>query len=462
MERTENALETKLTCIELDERDKRIKEESWASLAARLPERDRESIIAGLKALYSLFTPDMIVWLANLYDPATGGFYCSNSARDNEGFLPDIESTYYALCFIEDLGAAEMFDNKWPLALPRWIKERAADWIYDLQDEDGYFYHPQWPKSYIQENKYFSRITRDYNTGRVLMRDFGRALKYPDEEPSEDKKSSKPNVLPQFASDEAFAEHLCKLEEQLVDITDARRAYKFYEYGNSFQSTVGFMSEKMKDMLEAFFDRHQNPENGLWSEGYHFDSTNGVHKIAAVYNYMGRELKHVDKMVESTMKILNFDPKTTPARYGVDIYNAWSAFPYIYKNIRNFSSGSEEERAEKCLAIKSRVFENAEAMIRITAENAAGFGYPDGSFGYARNTVGAGGTMQNCPCAIRGTKEGDLDGVSNIMIGLTNCIYGALELSDHIVPIYSERERVTYIKILEELDKKYREGKLKK
>ena len=164
-------------------------------------------------------------------------------------------------------------------------------------------------------------------------------------------------------------------------------------------------------------------------------------------------------MVESTIKILKFDPKTTPARYGVDIYNAWSAFPYIYENIRSFSSGGAEEREARCLAIKSLVFENAEDMIRNTAENAAGFGYPDGSFGYGRNTVGSCGTMQGCPCAIVGTKEGDLDGVSNIMIGLTGCIFGALELKDHIVPIYSERERATFISILEELDRTYREGK---
>jgi hypothetical protein len=212
-------------------------------------------------------------------------------------------------------------------------------------------------------------------------------------------------------------------------------------------------------MLEAFFDRHQNPVNGLWSEGLHFDSTNGVHKIAAVYNGIGREIKYVDKMVESTIKILNFDPKTTPARYGVDIYNAWSAFPYIYNNIRNFSSGDENVREARCLAIKSLVFENAEAMIKNTAENAAGFGYPDGSFGYGRNTVGSCGTMQGCPCAIHGAKEGDLDGVSNIMIGLVNCIFGAFELKDCIVPIYSERESVTYVKIIEELDRAYREGR---
>ena len=127
--------------------------------------------------------------------------------------------------------------------------------------------------------------------------------------------------------------------------------------------------------------------------------------------------------------------------------------------MRKFSSGSEEEREKRCLDIKSLVFENAEAMIRNTAENAAGFGYPDGSFGYGRNTVGSCGTMQGCPCAIRGAKEGDLDGVSNIMVGLVNCIYSALELSDHIVPIYSERERRAFLKILVELDKKYREGK---
>ena len=40
-------------------------------------------------------------WLANLYDSEQGGFYYSASARDYEGFLPDIESTKQAITFFQ-------------------------------------------------------------------------------------------------------------------------------------------------------------------------------------------------------------------------------------------------------------------------------------------------------------------------------------------------------------------------
>ena len=453
----------------LDERDERIKSEAWAALSEALPEEYREGILTELKALYSLYSPDMIVWLANLFDPETGGFYCSNSARDNAGFLPDIESTWYGYGYIGGLGAAEMYGNKWQNAVPEWAKERTAQWVYNLQDEDGYFYHPQWPKSYIEANGFYSRISRDYNTGRTLLRELGWTPKYASAYGSGEltaplgassvaavsKVVSTSTTLPFLASDEAFAEYLVSLEKQVDGVSDAQRAYKFYEFGNTFQSITGLMSDNMKDQLEAFFDKHQNPENGLWSEGYHYDSTNGIHKIAAVYNYMGKELKHIDKIVESTITVLKFDIKTKPMRYVVDGYNAWSAFPYIYTNIRKYSSGTAEEREARCLEIKTRVFEEAVDMIHISTENLKNFAYPDGSFGYSRNTVGSGGTAQGCPSAVPGTREGNLDGTGIAMSSLPTCIFGALELTKYKIPMFTERERVLYVKILEEIDARY-------
>ena len=43
-------------------------------------------------------------WLAGLWEPEIGGFYYSNSGRDYEGFLPDIESTCQALHQVQTLG----------------------------------------------------------------------------------------------------------------------------------------------------------------------------------------------------------------------------------------------------------------------------------------------------------------------------------------------------------------------
>ena len=46
-------------------------------------------------------TLSTVKWLADLYDPESGGFYYSNSAKNNVGYLPDLESTSEALSLIE-------------------------------------------------------------------------------------------------------------------------------------------------------------------------------------------------------------------------------------------------------------------------------------------------------------------------------------------------------------------------
>ena len=44
-----------------------------------------------------IYTDGIYKWLAGLWDGEIGGFYYSNSARDTDGYLPDIESTAQAI-----------------------------------------------------------------------------------------------------------------------------------------------------------------------------------------------------------------------------------------------------------------------------------------------------------------------------------------------------------------------------
>ena len=45
-----------------------------------------DEIYKSIKNIYELYTDDMISWMANLYDPDTGGLYYSNSARNTIGY----------------------------------------------------------------------------------------------------------------------------------------------------------------------------------------------------------------------------------------------------------------------------------------------------------------------------------------------------------------------------------------
>ena len=387
----------------LNKRSKKIIEEKWEEFEDALPSEYRCDITYEMHKLYSLYSDKTVDWYASLYDPKTGGFYCSPSARDYDEYMPDLENTWYGLGFACFMGAGELYGGDWVKALPDHIIKKAAKWIYNLQDEDGYFYHPQWPKEFIREKKLTSRITRDYNTARILLTEFfGMQPKYEDPakrapKDGEKKASAASGILCRFDSTEKFKEHLLELEAAVAPMTDKERAYKFYEYGNAFQSTTGQMTDEMKLLMKEFFEKHQNPENGVWTKEIHFDSANAIHKIANIYNKCGFELKYTDEMVRSVMEILTRDPKNYPTRYIVDTYNAWSCFPYIYRNIRNYSSLPEGGKEKKIEEYKAYVFANAAKAIRISYENAKGFAFPDGSFSYGRNNAPSSGRSQVAP-----------------------------------------------------------------
>ena len=65
---------------------------------------DGVTFVKELKELYSIFEPEFATWLGSLYDKEIGGFYFSVSGRDNEGFLPDVESTYQAVNTLASIG----------------------------------------------------------------------------------------------------------------------------------------------------------------------------------------------------------------------------------------------------------------------------------------------------------------------------------------------------------------------
>ena len=274
----------------------------------------------------------------------------------------------------------------------------------------------------------------------------------------EKRASAAGGILSRFDSTESFKDYLSELEAAIVPMTDMERAYKFYEYGNAFQSATGQMTDEMKLLMKEFFEKYQNPKNGVWTEEVHFDSANAIHKIANVYNKCGFELKYTDEMVRSTMDILTRDPKESPTRYIVDTYNAWSCFPYIYRNIRYCSSLSEAEKEKKIKEYKSYVFANAAKAIGISYENAKEFAFPDGSFSYARKNVPSSGRSQSAPISKPGALEGTLDATLMAIRALTQHLFEALELGDKHVPLYTEAERYKYATLL---DRAYREFEYK-
>ncbi|MBP5349982.1 MAG: hypothetical protein J6Z13_06505 [Clostridia bacterium] len=114
----------------------------------------------------TFYAPEKLIrWWASLYDPDLGGFYYANSARDNEGFLPDMEST------LQIVQRLRPFDPNEDLAayLGPEITEKMIRFYQSKQDPaDGYFYHPQWTREVSRAK--VMRYTRDLDWATAVLR----------------------------------------------------------------------------------------------------------------------------------------------------------------------------------------------------------------------------------------------------------------------------------------------------
>ena len=109
--------------------------------------------LAALKAMDAqLFSENIYLWIANLYDPETSALYFSISGRDSYGYLPDIETVAQGYGVLSTLGLG---GNTAVLNAEQ--KANLTAWIQTLQsNRDGYYYHPHWGVSIGN-----SRLSRD-------------------------------------------------------------------------------------------------------------------------------------------------------------------------------------------------------------------------------------------------------------------------------------------------------------
>lgn len=99
-----------------------------------------------------LFSENIYLWIADLYDPETSALYFSISGRDSYGYLPDIETVAQGYGLLSTLGLGGN-----TVVLNDAQKANLTAWIQTLQsNRDGYYYHPHWGVSIGN-----SRLSRD-------------------------------------------------------------------------------------------------------------------------------------------------------------------------------------------------------------------------------------------------------------------------------------------------------------
>ena len=396
------------------------REKQWDALAKEAKRRggDGDEIVKAYQELYSVHSDRICTWLGGLYDSEIGGFYYSNSARDNEYveidgvkhyFLPDIESTHQATNFLMSSGMLESYDE-----LPKDMVKKLIDFTCSLQSaEDGYIYHPQWGK-----NIKLSRRGRDMMWAIEMEEKFGFKLPYPtaidrlkEGEDNPDKKEEIMAVMPDhLKSKEAFLAYLNSLDWE----------NKAYSSGN-FISAQALQIEAAGLMPTAisFINSIQNQETGTWGKQSGYDAVNAILKIGAVYK--NHPIPNPEKVAMFAMDCITLPTRVETVCWQ---YNAWYSVRNVIENLRKFG---DDRLADEIVA---EMLRRAPAGIRASAEKVKTFTCDDGSYSYTPEFSSCTSQAQRVSL---GLKEGD---VNATLINCTGVIYNslkALELIDYKV-----------------------------
>ncbi len=394
-----------------------------------------------LQALYGIYTPGLIEWAANLYDPDIGGFYYANSAQQYVGFLPDIESTGQLLGFVSGYGAFVGFDGSYAKALPDDIKEAIGSWVYGLQDPDGYFYEPQFGKTVNTSKK-----GRNFDSAMSMLRNFGITPKYGNPlATSHESELASPlgqsavvaasKVLatarldPYLQSEEAFLEWL-----EALNINGSGKSYSAGHTISSVRTQIE--AAGLADFCIDWLNSKQK-ENGLWEEGeVSYSKLNGLLKISTLYEDFNAPFPRVELGIQACIDTVLSEAEQSAI---VDIYNCWVALGILIPNVKEFGSSQSYENAKDIL------FDNAEELISRTTDKLLVFRKDDGSFSYFPDKSSS--TSQGALVSL-GVNEGDVN-ATGLALGTLASLCKAYEVER--LAVFTPRDGEAFIDTVKNL-----------
>ena len=429
---------------ELKARDVETKKKQWERFEA-LVEHNAHEITEAFKSLYELYDDRLIKWMANLFDPdicvcnelygksvcehhplcGSAGFHYTHSARDNVGFLPVVEAMNSIFDFVESCGITdeehvnEFFGKEYG--------EKMMKFVENLQDPDGYFYHPQWGKDIG-----IGRRGRDYNRALMLLERYGRKPKYPTIADVSGEDVGNVYIPDNMKTLDAFREYLATLD---ID-------HRSYHVGSVLGEQLTQLKARGPEYVETlyeFLNAHQHEDNGIWSDVCDYYAANGVMKIVCTYSAMNKPVPNPEKVLKSAVDAIMSpeNPETV-----VTVWNPWVSLRHVLDNIKQFHSPLLASK------LRRQFLEIAPEAIRITKEKTAKFKKPDGSFSYLQDY--ATWTMQGSPCGVPKTVEGDMDAAvlgTNSMVWVISCVLGVDEKDG--VPLYGEYESALFKNIMD-------------
>lgn len=380
-----------------------IREEFKAPMFDAVAKELGEGAAAMLKKLYALYDEDLYLWMVNLYCPDIGGFYYSNSARDNEGFLPDLESTGQVLGTLERTGLTTAYGGSWTKLLPYEVSENILAFAKGLQVESGWFYHPQWGEGISD-----TRRGRDSGWAKTIISDMKSMPNYTYATQQIEGVSSispltvklgsgMPMAVSRVVATASDDSKYATTESFIAYLDSLNFAKNSYSAGNVINSTSGqIKAHGHWDTLKAYLIEHQNPNNGLWESDVTYQSVNGLMKLCTVF---GSSYPNAEKAMDSAITILKrpIDDELEGITY---VYNPWVA-------ISNLLHAVSEDKAKE---LRAMLHEEAEDIFKMTFEKLGAFVKPDGGFSYGREYSSP--FSQEALVAVSGSVESDVNATS--------------------------------------------------
>ena len=391
------------------------------------------------RKLYTLYDEETYIWMANLYDPETGGYYFSNTARDNLGYLPDIESTRFLYTSLEGCG---MFNEVGGTenAISEEMTSTLVNWLQNLQSsEDGFFYHPQWGKAIVS-----SRRGRDLDWAQSLLSEFGAYPYY--NTPTGTKgmygapgpNAAKPVasrlgtsaikavsvIMPASSNLPSYLQSLSAWAEYLdsLNVTGSP-----YSAGNTIASDHALIKKagpEYVDFVINYLNERQDPELGIWgkvtndtdydpTDGLDYNTVNGLMKIACVYNYLGKPMQNISAAMDSAIRIALY-ANTDADEHACCTYNPWTTMSMLISFERTVNGDAAAE------ALRQQVLDKAPLLVQRSFERAATHLREGGGFSYYEKRPCNLSQMANVACATQ--PEADL----NASTVLTSSMLGSM------------------------------------
>ena len=459
---------------EYDAKEAEALAERWALLEAQIGKDAADAV----KKLYDYYGNEWVTWSANLYDPNTGFFYYSNSARDNDtvtyggvvyDLLPDVESTCQTLDMMQELGLFRKFNNSWTGALPEEMQIKCLAYAQAMQSEDdGYFYHPQWRGI----NTSSTRRGRDYSQALLIIRKLGGTPLYT---PANDRiengtAQGTASVIAAFMESDAHKSSVTLTNSSLpshLQSEEALRAYIDYLMAHNSCHGVGHILSSQASQIKAaglgdaciaYLDTFQDPETGHFYnrryEEHEYDKVSAIIKLSSLYSALGARMKYMDKVIDSAIATIcsSYEPSDHNICF---IYNAWGGLGAAMGNVaaNNDPDATDNTNIE---VVRAKVLARLPEMIDATISKLSKFRYDDGSFSFKPGMTSP--VMEGSPVAIitgqygnnifYGLPEGDVNATTVAIYYTLNGLFSVLDVSR--IPLLTYADYREFIKIINE------------